>query len=114
MENIMSIRQSRRVELVEHDIADLEWLINFIDSDLESEPEQLAIFSEIVDKAAQYGVDPDDLCDKFGVNRSTVSRWRNKKSAPQQYVRPLILKEISNLLENLVDEKKNAMQRIAV
>lgn len=54
-------------------------------------------FAQRIVSALDSGVDMDDMCDAFGVNRSTIKRWRSGKSAPQPYVQPMILEVITNL-----------------
>jgi DNA-binding transcriptional regulator YiaG len=56
-----------------------------------------ADFAAIVAAAVDtYGVPSDRLCDRFAINRSTLSRWKNGKSAPQPFARELVFNWIKD------------------
>jgi hypothetical protein len=70
----------------------LEWFANYLAVPLSdpqiSEGDFAAVLAAAVDT---YGVALDRLCDRFAVNKSTVSRWKNGKSAPHPFARPIVV-----------------------
>jgi hypothetical protein len=71
----------------------LEWFFAQLDAPhFDAEAISDETFAAIIHSAIdEYGVDPDAMCARFGINRSTVSRWKNGKTAPQSFARPSIV-----------------------
>lgn len=79
-------------DLQSEELRRLEWFSNYLDMPI-LDPERIsnedyaAVIGAAIDK---YGVSLEGLCDRFAINKSTVSRWKNGKNAPQPFARPLI------------------------
>jgi len=59
-------------------------------------------FARIVERAIDtYRVDPEKMALEFGVNRTTIGRWKSKKNAPQPMARPMV---VSWILQEVRDE----------
>ena len=68
------------------------------------------LFATIVRLAVdKHGVDVDELADKFGVARTTISRWKRGANAPQLYVRPIIVKWIETKIRDLIKASRAEM-----
>jgi len=51
----------------------------------------------------RHGVKVEALCDRFGLNRSTVSRWKSGRSAPQPFARPAVVNWIKEDVRTRMD-----------
>ena len=53
------------------------------------------MFAEIVRQAVDvYRIDVDAICSRFNVARTTVSRWKSGRNAPQPFARPVVVEWI--------------------
>jgi DNA-binding transcriptional regulator YiaG len=60
-------------------------------------------FALIVRQAVEkFHVDVEMLADRFGVNRTTIGRWKSGKNAPQPMARPLVISWIGERIREQV------------
>lgn len=92
-------------DLRNEELRRLEWFANYLDMPV-IDPVRMSDedFAAVVAKAVDvYGVAQDRLCDRFAVNKSTVSRWKNGKSAPQPFARELVIDWIKSDVRERID-----------
>jgi hypothetical protein len=83
-------------DLRNEELRRLEWFSNYLDTPV-MDPVRMPDedFAAIVAAAVDvYGVAPDRLCDRFAINKSTLSRWKSGKNAPQPFARELVVEWI--------------------
>lgn len=51
-------------------------------------------YAQIIIASGDF-IDDDDICDEYGISRSTLKRWREMKSMPQQFAVPTVFQWIA-------------------
>lgn len=84
----------------------LEWFLAQLDAPhFDAEALSDEAFAAIARSAIEeYGVGAEALCNRFGINRSTLSRWKNGKTAPQSFARPSIVNWMKDDLKVRIEE----------
>ena len=97
-------------EICTFKLADLERLINYIGR-AQTKTEMISdsrAFAELIRQSIDLGISPEWLAEEFSINRSSISRWANGKSAPQPYVRPKVAEDIAAQLKKLLEKETEA------
>ncbi len=97
------------IEFLRRDLKEMIWFADYLRQPI-VDLNDAAVFARVVRTALEkHGVEVDAMAARFGINRSTVSRWKSGANAPQPFARATVAEWIEQQVRKRVEALKEEL-----